>query len=86
MADVFRIPVHQAADPEYVVVRGGACLAFKGLGLLDFDEIPDRLQIKEVFKPRPETRDVYADHYTSFRLAFKKMRPLFKRMNPHQRM
>ncbi len=85
MADVFRIPIHQVADPEYTVVRGGAYLAFQSLGLMTFDDIPDKLQVKEVCQPRPETEAVYARQYRAFRMAFKSTRRLFKRMNPRKR-
>lgn len=86
MADVFRIPVHQVADPEYTVVRGGAYLAFQGLGEMTIDEIPGKLEIKEVLEPRPETEEVYAELFASFKMAFKRTRPLFRRMNPHKRL
>lgn len=82
MADVFRVPVHQAADPEYTVVRGGAYLAFNQLGLMEIDEIPGRLDIKTVHEPRPETKEIYAARYDAFKLAFKQTRSLFRRMNP----
>lgn len=85
MADVFRIPVHQVADPEFTVARGGAYLAFHQLGMMTIDEIPGRLEIKEVLNPREETKQIYADHYAAFKLAFKQTRPLFKRLNPHKR-
>ena len=81
MADVFRIPVHQAADPEFTVARGGAYLAFNQLGLMEIDEIPGRLEIKTVHEPRAETKQIYADRYEAFKLAFKQTRPLFQRMN-----
>jgi xylulokinase len=82
MADVFRIPVHQVADPEYTVVRGGAYLAFQKLGMMTEQNILDNLEIKEVLLPRAETEEVYAELYASFKLAFKKTRPLFQRLNP----
>ena len=85
MADVFRIPVHQAADPEYTVVRGGAYLAFNQLGLMEIDEIPGRLDIKTIYHPRPETKQLYADRYEAFKLAFKTTRPLFQRMNRREK-
>lgn len=81
MADVFRIPVHQVADPEYTVARGGAYLAFHQLGMMQIDEIPDRLEVKTVHNPNPETNQIYADRYEAFKLAFKQTRPLFRLMN-----
>ena len=34
MADVFQLPVHRVAEPDYTVARGGAFLAFQRLGML----------------------------------------------------
>ena len=81
MANVFGIPIHQVEDPDYMVVRGGAYLAFQGLGLMTFEDIESRLIVKEVLKPQADKRELYAELYKHFISAFKCTRPLYKRLN-----
>lgn len=81
IANVFGIPVHQAADPDYMVVRGGAYLAFHSLGYLALDEIESRLEVAEVLQPEADKRALYDELYARFVDAFKSTRPFFKRLN-----
>lgn len=80
MADIFQIPIHQAADPDYTVARGGAFLAFQRLGLLDYDDFEKLLPIRAIIQPRPEYAAMYAERYAQFVEAFKMTRPFFKRV------
>jgi len=66
MANVFGIPIHQVEDPDYMVVRGGAYLAFHALGRLTFDDIESRLIIKEILEPQTDKRELYTDLYENY--------------------
>ena len=76
MADVFQLPVHRVAEPDYTVARGGAFLAFQRLGLLTYDDFERLLSIQEIVEPRHEYAEMYARRFEQFLAAFKKTRTL----------
>ena len=78
MADVFQLPVHRVAEPDYTVARGGAFLAFQRLGILAYDDFERLLSIQTIVEPRRETAGMYAERFEQFLAAFKKTRTLFK--------
>ena len=84
MADIFQIPIHQVADPDYAVVRGAAFLAFQRLGLLEYDDFEKLLPIRVVTDPRQEYAALYEERYAQFVDAFKVTRPFFKRISKHK--
>jgi xylulokinase len=78
MADIFQLPIHRVAQPDYTVARGAAFLAFQRLGILSYDDFEARLSIQAVVEPRQELADMYAGRFKQFLAAFKKTRTLFK--------
>ena len=81
MADVFQIPIHQAADPEHVVSLGGAYLAFDRLKLKKIEDTSGMLPIQKVLEPRREFAATYAAAYDRFQKGFKHTRPFYKAIN-----
>jgi xylulokinase len=81
MADVVGIPMHQLANPRLVNATGAAFLAFNRLGLLPLEEIPSKVQIAQVVRPREEYRPRYEKLYQQFQACFKQIRPIFHAMN-----
>jgi len=78
MADVFQLPVHRVAEPDYTVSRGGAFLAFQRLGMLSYDDFERLLSIQAIVEPRRGTAGLYAERFEQFLAAFKKTRALLK--------
>jgi xylulokinase len=81
MADVFQIPIHQAADPEHVVALGGACLAFDRLKLKRIEDAAGLLPVQKVLEPRREFAATYAAAFNRFQQGFKRTRPFYKAIN-----
>jgi xylulokinase len=77
LADVCNRPVRQLAEPRLVNCRGAAMLAFQRLGLLDLDDLEDRLVVRRRYEPRPEHRDLYDEQVARFVLAHERLGPLF---------
>jgi xylulokinase len=80
-ADVLGRSIRQVKDPILVNVRGAAFLASVALGYLTFDELPDRVQIANTFRPNPENRRTYDELYREFVGIYKRNREMFARLN-----
>ncbi len=74
MADIFQLPIHRVAQPDYTVARGAAFLAFQRLGVLSYDDFDRLLSIQAVVEPRRELADMYNGMFEQFLTAFKKTR------------
>ncbi len=77
MADIFQLPIHRVAEPDFAVARGGAFLAFQRLGMLTYDDFEQLLTIQEIVQPRTEYAELYGERFEQFLKAFKRIRPLF---------
>jgi xylulokinase len=80
-ADVLQLPVEQLRDPEYVVSRGVALLAFHRLGELALEEIETSVPVAAVYEPRREVAGRYDEMFTQFVRVFKKNRDVFRALN-----
>jgi xylulokinase len=81
LADITGLPMHQLDDPRNGNVRGIAFLAFLRLGILQLDEIPDRVTIRRIFEPREETRPIYDLMFQQFLACQKRLTPVFHALN-----
>jgi xylulokinase len=81
MADVLDREVRQIADPIDANVRGAALLAGLALDALSVDDIPGRVAVAGVYRPRPDTRATYDALFAAFRGLYKSTRRLYRRLN-----
>ena len=77
MADVVGIPMHQQADPRNSNVLGAAFLGFQRLGLMDWEDIPQKVKFAKVYEPRPENKEIYDRLFAQFQASFKGLRSVY---------
>lgn len=80
-ADVLDRTIKQVKDPILANVRGAAFLASVSLGYLTFSDIPDQVQIANIYKPDPENRKIYDKLYREFLNLYKQNKKIYKRLN-----
>ena len=85
LADALDAPVQQVENPDLLVARGAAMLAFQRLGLLGFEDIASRVVIRREYHPDPARRALYADRAARLVEAFKRTRPMFRALNDEDR-
>jgi xylulokinase len=84
-ADVLDRPIRQVKDPIQANVRGAAFIAAVGLGFIRFEDIPDLMEYRKTYLPRPETRDVYDSHFREFVNIYRRNKGIFHRLNASRR-
>jgi sugar (pentulose or hexulose) kinase len=52
-----------------------------GLGELGWNDVPERVMVKERVEPNPSHRSVYDERYAEFAELYRRTRSLFARMN-----
>ena len=80
-ADVMNVEIRQVADPLYANARGAAWIGAIGLGEINFKDISELVQIKAAYQPQPENRALYDERFDLFLEIYKKMAPIYKKMN-----
>ena len=80
-ADVMNVEIKQVADPIYANARGAAWIAAVGLGEITFSDVPEMVEIKQVYAPRSESRGLYDERFDTFKMIYKKMSPVYKKLN-----
>lgn len=80
-ADVLGVPIHQVDDPTHTTVRGTAFLGFMVLGHRSIEELPELIEIKQVFEPNVSNRAVYDKMYIQYRELFKRNQKVFAALN-----
>ena len=81
LADILKLPVHQVQDPEYAASRGMALLGFHRLGMLELQQIRERVPIADIYSPRAELQPLYDAMFTQFVRVFRKNRDVFRALN-----
>ncbi len=81
LADVMDVEIHQLQDPIQANARGAAFIAAVGLGYLKFDEIPQKVQFKGLYKPNPENRALYDKLFREFVQFYQNNKGSYKRLN-----
>jgi xylulokinase len=81
LADVLDRPIRQAAAPRLANVRGAAFSAAVALGHLRWEEIPDRVAIDEVYRPRRENRPTYDALFDAFTEFYKKNKGIYAKLS-----
>ena len=81
LADVMNVEIHQLQDPIQANARGAAFIAAVGLGYLKFEEIPQKVQFKGLYKPDPQNRALYDNLFHEFVQFYKNNKGAYKRLN-----
>ena len=80
-ADVMNLEIKQVANPIYANARGAAWIAAVGLGEIIFSDVPELVEIKQVYAPQSESRELYDERFDIFTKIYKKMSPIYKKLN-----
>lgn len=80
-ADVMDLEIRQVDDPIYANARGAAWIGAVGLGEITFADVPQLVEIRQVYLPQKHTRDVYDEKFEIFKLIYKQMKPIYQRLN-----
>jgi xylulokinase len=80
-ADVMNVEIRQVADPIYANARGAAWIAAVGLGEIKFSDVPNLVQIEQVYMPRGENRALYDERFDIFTQIYRQMKPVYSKMN-----
>ena len=80
-ADVFNRTIKQVKDPILANSRGAGFLAAVALGYLDFNDIPNRIQIANTYTPNPENRKIYNELFREFLNFYQSNKRIYKRLN-----
>ncbi len=81
LADVMNVEIHQLQDPIQANARGAAFIAAVGLGYLKFEDIPQKVQYKAIYKPDPQNRALYDGLFEEFVHFYKQNKNIYKRLN-----
>jgi len=84
-ADVLGIEVLQVLDPVQTNARGAGFIAAAGLGWLDLREVEARVPVRRVYAPLPAHRAVYDERFDLFTDAYRRLAPLYRRLNGRTR-
>jgi xylulokinase len=85
MADVTGCAIRQPEAPIQANALGAAFIAATGLGKLKLDDAPTLLRARRLFEPNPAHRSLYDDRFATFREIHRRLRPLYRRLNPTPR-
>jgi xylulokinase len=80
-ADVMNLEIRQVADPIYANARGAAWIAAVGLGEISFGNVPDLVEINQIFTPQEANRALYDERFEIFTQIYKRMSPVYQRLN-----
>jgi xylulokinase len=81
LADVMNVNIRQVRDPIQANARGAAFIAAVGLGLLDYKDIPQKVQFKATYSPNPENRGLYDKLFAEFVKFYQQNKGSYKRLN-----
>lgn len=81
-ADILGCPVRRIANARSANAVGAALAAFAALGALTVAEIPGIVRVAETYQPSVENRQVYDQQFREFLEFYKRMRPIYRRLNP----
>ncbi|HBZ69905.1 MAG TPA: xylulose kinase [Deltaproteobacteria bacterium] len=85
LADILGCPVRRVANPRYANAVGAALTAFAALGEIRAEDIPSLVKISSVYQPNPASREVYDRQFAEFVACFRRMKPIYRRLNPPSR-
>ena len=84
-ADILGIPIQQLNSPIQANAVGAALIGYVGIGALSFGDIPDLVHVCHTYLPDVGNKSIYDELFYNFKLAYKRLAPLYRRLN-HPRM
>jgi xylulokinase len=81
-ADVLNLPVQQMEAPIQANAVGAALIGGVGIGNLSYDDIPGLTRIRHTYLPDPSRKSVYDEAFENFIFAWRRLAPLYRRLNP----
>lgn len=80
-ADILDRTINQVKDPIQTNARGAAFIAAVALGYLEFEEIPQHVEIKQKYEPNPANRSLYDAMFREYLKIYKQNKAIYKRLN-----
>ncbi len=80
-ADVFNREILQIKSPILANVRGAAFLGAVAMGYMNFNDVPDLVDVAKVYSPNPKHRDTYDRMFCEFKNIYKKNKKIYSRLN-----
>ncbi|HMK09450.1 MAG TPA: FGGY-family carbohydrate kinase, partial [Anaerolineales bacterium] len=80
-ADVLNRTIWQVEAPIHATARGAAFLGLVGLGRLTFEQIPDRVGIRQRFAPDPSHAAMYREQFRAFTDLHRTTHAISRRLN-----
>ncbi len=80
-ADVMNREIRQVSDPVCANARGAAWIGAVGLNEIQYADIPDVIQFKQIYQPRPENRALYDERFDVFKQIYRQMKAIYHRLN-----
>jgi xylulokinase len=81
LADVLQVQVRQARDAIQANARGAAFIGSVGLGEIGFGDVPALVEFRATYEPTPENQALYDDGFNTFLQIYKRMSPVYRRLN-----
>jgi xylulokinase len=85
MADVTGCAIRQPEAPIQANALGAAFIGAAGIGALSLRESSALLRLRRVYEPNKTHRALYDDRFGTFREIHRRLRPLYRRLNPPRR-
>ena len=80
-ADILNLRVRQVESPIQANAVGAGLIGFVGVGALSYGDIPGLTRMRRVYLPDPGTRAVYDELFETFKFAYRRLAPLYLRLN-----
>lgn len=80
-ADILQRPIRQMQSPLHANARGTAMLASVGLGLGNFDDLAEHIEVSHVYTPNAENRAIYDSLYNEFLQIYRCNKKIYGRLN-----
>jgi len=80
-ADVLNRTIRQVEDPILANIRGASILASVALGYSTFEKLGQQVRIKKIYEPNEDNLAIYNELYSEFINIYKRMHPIYARLN-----
>lgn len=84
-ADILGVRILQPEAPIQANAIGAAMIAAVGIGAISYDDVPGLTRIRHTYEPDSARKAIYDEAFENFKFAYKRLAPLYRRLNPHKR-